>query len=363
MKLTRETAAVTVKRPIKVLQFGEGNFLRAFVDWMIESMNQKSNFNAGVVVVQPMPHGMIESLAKQDGLYHVVMSGYVDGEAKQEVMRIDALQAFIDPYADYEGFLRTAEIDTIEWVISNTTEAGIAYNAEDQLKGPQTGFPSKLTAWLYHRYDHFNGNQKSGVTILPCELIDRNGDQLKEVVHRYSQEWELGDGFSNWLKQHVIFANTLVDRIVPGFPKAKIDSIQQAIGFEDQLVVESEHFHLWVIEGPSSIGDALPSLAADLNVVVTEDMTPFRTRKVRILNGAHTILVPVAILSGLTFVKESVEHDGVGRFLLEALEKEVLPGLGMPQSVVEDYLKTVLDRFKNPFIAHYLESIALNNGQ
>jgi len=360
-RLNRALVSKNQQNPIKVLQFGEGNFLRAFVDWMINEMNIKCAFNGGVAVVQPLPTGLIDRLQEQDGLYNLFMNGIENGEVKSDRVIVESLNTFVNPYKNYDDFIKLAELETIEYIISNTTEAGIAFDEEDKLKGPQKSYPGKLTSWLYHRYVTFNGDKEKGLIILPCELIDRNGDKLKEIVLKYAEIWSLGQGFSNWIENSNVFTNTLVDRIVPGFPKDRIEDIQKDLGYEDQAVCESERFHLWVIEGPKWLEEKLPIKEANLNIIVTDDMTPYRTRKVRILNGAHTLLVPVGYLSGFKMVKESVEDEILGKYLLEALSEEVIPTLDMPKDELLEFKDSVIERFKNPFIKHYLMSIALNS--
>ncbi|GAU75732.1 tagaturonate reductase [Fusibacter sp. 3D3] len=347
--------------PIRILQFGEGNFLRAFVDWMVYSMNEKANFETAVAVVQPMPQGMIDMFIEQDGLYHHIMNGLEKGEPKSDVTLIDVLKQFVNPFEDYEAYLKLAELDTIEYIVSNTTEAGIAFDGSDTLEVPQNSFPGKLTAWLYKRFQHFNGNPQKGTIILPCELIDKNGEKLKETVVQYSKLWSLGSAFEGWIENANTFTNTLVDRIVPGFPRAIIDEVYDRIQCEDQVVCESERFHLWVIEGPKVIETKLPFKQAGLNVIVTEDMTPYRTRKVRILNGAHTLLVPVGLLYGIDQVRESIEDGVVGKFIFDALNEEVIPTIDMDVAELNQFRDDVLERFRNPYVKHYLKSISLNS--
>lgn len=360
-RLNQSMLAGNKDYPIKVLQFGEGNFLRAFVDWMIYEMNQKSDFNAGVAVVQPMPFGLIDKFIEQDGLYHHFMNGIENGEPVRKMTLIDVLKQFVNPYESYETYLELAELESIEFIVSNTTEAGIAYEAGDTLDKVQKSFPAKVTAWLYHRYKHFSGDRSKGIIFLPCELIEYNGKKLKEIVVRYAQEWALEADFLTWINEANTFTSTLVDRIVPGFPKDRINEVYEEMGCEDHVVCESELFHLWVIEGPQSLNDKIPHQAAGLNIVVTDDMTPYRTRKVRILNGAHTSLVPVGLLYGIDQVKESIEDPVVGPFINALLDQEVIPTLDMSLEELQSFKAAVIDRFRNPYIKHYLASIALNS--
>ncbi|NME71039.1 tagaturonate reductase [Flammeovirga aprica] len=359
MKLNRTTAIVN-PRPIKVVQFGEGNFLRAFIDWMIHEMNVQSDFNAGVAVVQPIPQGLGELLDAQDGLYHLLLNGIEKGELINKQMLVDCIQEVINPYEDFNAYLKLAEVDTLQFVFSNTTEAGIVYKEGDQLDTLQESFPGKLTAFLHRRFTHFNGASDKGLIILPCELIDKNGVKLQEIILQYVSDWNLGDDFVAWVKEACTFYNTLVDRIVPGYPKDRIAEIQKDLGYEDQLVVEGEQFHLFVLEGDQKIKEVLPFEKAGLNIVVTDNQAPYRERKVRILNGAHTLMVPVGLLAGIETVRENLENETVSRFINTCLTEEIIPSLPPADGLV-DFKDDVLDRFRNPFIKHYLKSISLNS--
>ena len=250
----------------------------------------------------------------------------------------------------------------MRFVFSNTTEAGIAFNANDKLTdAPQKSFPGKLTALLYHRFKFFDGASDKGLIIIPCELIDRNGDNLREIILTYARQWDLGSSFIGWIKEDNIFCNTLVDRIVPGYPKDKIDYLTKELGYKDNLVVEGEQFHLWVIEGPDYIKKKFPSEKAGLQVIFTDNMEPYRTRKVRILNGAHTTLVPVGYLYGIDKVRESIENKVVGKFIKDAISLEICPTLDLPESELLEFSNDVLDRFRNPYLEHELISISLNS--
>ncbi|GAB3658016.1 tagaturonate reductase [Echinicola sediminis] len=360
--LNRQNVPQLTERPVKVLQFGEGNFLRGFVDWIIDTMNEKTDFNGDVQLVQPIANGMGELINKQDGLYHVQLSGIQKGEAKEETKLITCVRGVVNPYADYDAYLKLAENPDLRFIISNTTEAGISYNPEDEQKDRiSSSFPGKLTALLYKRFDTFNGDQSKGLHIIPCELIDKNGDKLKEIILKYAALWQLPKGFINWINEANTFSNTLVDRIVPGFPKETIQEIQENIGYGDNLVVKAEPFHLWVIEGPDSVKVEFPAEKAGLDVKFVKDQSPYRTRKVRILNGAHTSLVPVAYLHGLRTVRESVEDPIIGTFLNDTIQKEIIPTLDLPKEELEQFANDVMDRFKNPYVKHMLSSIALNS--
>ncbi|MGB5497633.1 MAG: tagaturonate reductase [Maribacter sp.] len=346
----------------RILQFGEGNFLRAFADWMFQEMNEKANFDAGVVVVQPIDRGMVNVLNDQNGLYTVYLNGIKNGKAISEHQIIDCIQRGINPYTNCDAYLANAENPDLRFVVSNTTEAGIVYSPTDKLADtPQNSFPGKLTALLYKRFKHFEGAYDKGLIVMPCELIERNGDNLKKIILQFAEDWDLGEAFVQWVTEDNIFCNTLVDRIVPGYPKDKMDSITKELGYKDNLVVEGEQFHLWVIEGPKSLKEEFPARECGLNVVFTDNMEPYRTRKVRILNGAHTTLVPVGYLYGIDKVRESLEDPVVGSFLKDAIFEEICPTLDLSDEELKQFSSDVLDRFGNPYLEHTLMSISLNS--
>ncbi|MBU2914930.1 tagaturonate reductase [Reichenbachiella agariperforans] len=363
MKALNRTTAETPALPIKVLQFGEGNFLRAFADWMIDLMNEQHGYNHGVAVVQPIAQGMTDMLRKQDSLYHHIYRGLQDGKAISETRLINCIQQSIDPFTMPDAYHALATLDELEIVISNTTEAGIVFQADDQPTNGQLAatFPGKVTQLLQQRFEHFSGQADKGLKFIPVELIDKNGEKLKEAILNYAASWKLSNDFVQWIEQNCHFANTLVDRIVPGYPRDEVKTIQEAVGYEDNLIVSSEIFHLWVIEGNEAIQKAFPADKCGLNVIYTKDLSPYRTRKVRILNGAHTSMVPVGLLNGLETVKESVESDTVGEFVRQIIFEEIAPTIDLPKTELEAYAEEVLERFKNPYIRHELKSIALNS--
>lgn len=361
--LNRQTASITTQRPVKVLQYGEGNFLRGFVDWMIDVLNEKTDFNGAVDVVQPRDRHRttIKALKQQDGLFHVLLNGIKGGKPTQEKRLISCIASALNPYDDYTAYLKRGENPDLQYIFSNTTEAGIAYDENDKSANTiSTSFPGKLTALLYHRFQHFKGSPDKGLTIIPTELIENNGEALKHIVLQYAQTWNLPDDFSQWVNESIIFCNTLVDRIVPGFPQETIQEVKQELGYDDNLVVTAEPYHLLVIEAPESVEEAFPAQEAGLQVKFVPDLTPYRTSKVRILNGAHTALVPVAYLHGLSTVREAVEDEHTGKFIREAISEEIIPTLDLPKEELEQFSNDVIERFQNPFIRHELISIALN---
>lgn len=361
-KLNRQTVPNLPIRPVKIIQFGEGNFLRGFVDWMIDILNEKSNFNGDIQIVQPIEKGIGNMINFQEGLYHVLLEGLEKGEKIQKERLITSVKGVLNPYQDYSAFLRLAENPDLEFIVSNTTEAGITFDERD--KGDHivpNSFPAKLTSLLHHRYQHFTGNNSSGLSIIPCELIEKNGDVLRKIVLKYVDYWSLSNDFKSWIEKEIVFYNSLVDRIVPGFPRNSIGSIQKRLGYRDQLVVKAEPFHLWIIEGPIAIQNRLQLAEVELNVIFTNDLQPYRTRKVRILNGAHTAMVPIAYLNGFTEVKTAIEDEKIGSFIKELIFDEIIPTIDMPKQDLEMYAHEVLNRFRNPFIKHSLMDISLNS--
>lgn len=345
------TDIATVARPERVIQFGEGGFLRGFADWILQKLNDNGSFNGNVVVVQPIENGTCDLLTRQNCLY----THLVRGSEGVEKSLINVISRCVKPYEDFDAYLALAENPDFRFVISNTTESGIAFCENDKATDtPPSTFPGKLTLLMRKRYDLGLG----GFIFLPCELIDKNGDNLKRCVLQYADLWELGDGFKAWVENNNVFTNTLVDRINTGSPKdERID-----LGYEDKLLNTSEFFHLWVIQTEYPLEDELPFASAGLNVIVTRDMLEmYRTRKVRILNGAHTSFVPYALMSGFTTVKECVEDKVMRTYIRDCLLEEIVPTLDLPKDELSAYANNVLVRFANPYITHYLSAIAVNS--
>lgn len=363
MQELNKKTVTTTELPIKVLQFGEGNFLRAFADWMIDIMNVDHGFNHGVAVIQPIAQGTTDILRKQDNLYHHIYRGLKDGKATSEIRLIRCIQKSINPFETKDEYEALVLLDELEIVISNTTEDGIVFKKSDLLQEGilPTTFPGKVTQLLWNRYNHFDGAPDKGLKFLPVELIDKNGVKLKEAILNYARLWQLPNSFINWIQKHNYFANTLVDRIVPGYPKEDVEAIQTVLGFNDNLIVSSELAHLWVIEGPKEIQQAFPADKCGLNVIYTDDLASYRSRKVRILNGSHTCMVPVGLLHGIVTVRESMEDESVGAFIRNIIYNEIIPTIDLPKQVLEAYAEEVFERFKNPYIRHELKSIALNS--
>ena len=351
--------------PVKVLQFGEGNFLRAFVDWMIDIVNSQNLFDGSVVLVQPIKKGLTELVNNQDGLYTLLTRGIQNGKVVEDKRLITSLKNCINPYIDWGKVVNEIQGSDLKFIFSNTTEAGITYKPEPYIKGScQNNFPAKLTSLLYERYLHFNGDKTKGLILLPCELIAENGKVLKKYVLQYAGDWKLGPDFCNWLESSNHFLSTLVDRIVPGYPVNEATEIQKKLGYKDNLIDTAEIFHLFVIEGPVGVQDfkpLLPFTEAGLNVIWTDDMTPYRNQKVRFLNGAHTSNVLGAFLGGLDTVGEMMDDTIFGKLVKHIVFNEIMPSLDMDEKTMRSYAESVLERFQNPFIRHELISISLNS--
>jgi tagaturonate reductase len=361
-KLNRETAGIKQTYPIKVLQFGDGNFMRGFMDWIIDILNEKTNFNSAVQIVRPLRNSKEVKKFEQEGLFHVVQRGLLNGITISETRLITCVTSVINPYSDFALFLKSAENPDLRFILSNTTEAGIAFSSNDtSINSIPESFPGKVTLLLYQRYNFFNKDRHKGVVFIPCELIEKNGNALRVIILHYIAAWNLPNDFKDWVLTNNTFCNTLVDRIVPGFPKEDAIDIQKSIGFEDTQLVMVEPFYSLVIEAPEYVRKIFPSEQAGLNVNFVDDITPYRIRKVRILNGAHTTLVPIAYLRGLRTVKESIHDLYVNEFLLKAIHEEIIPTLDLPENELKKYAADVIERFQNPFIRHELISISLNS--
>ena len=329
MKQLNRTSAPQARRfTEKVIQFGEGNFLRAFIDWIIWKTNQKTSFNASVVVVQPIEKGLVDKLNQQEGLYHLNLQGLQNGEPVDSVDLIDVISRGINPYEEFDAYLALAQQEEIRFVISNTTEAGIAFDPSCKLEDkPASSYPGKLTQLLFRRFQYFKGAKDKGLIIFPCELIFENGKHLKECIRQYIDLWNLGADFSAWFEEACGVYSTLVDRIVPGYPKETAAQLCERVGYEDNLLDKAEIFHLWVIEAPREV-------AAEF---------------------------PVGYLSGLNTVKECCEDPEIGLFVKKVMLEELLPTLNLPKEELEKFAADVMERFRNPFVKHFVTSIMLNS--
>ncbi len=362
MKAINEVVKKT-DRPVKAVQFGEGNFLRAFIDYQIDVMNEKTDFNGSVVMVQPLQNGMGDMINAQDAVYTTILSGVENGERVEEDRVITSVKECVNPYRDYDKYIKLADNPDLKFIFSNTTEAGIAYDPSVKLEDkPQLSFPGKVTAFLYRRYKTFGGDVNKGLIFIPCELIDKNGQMLRKWVLKHAEDWKLEKSFIEWVDASCDFCCSLVDRIVPGYPRAEAEAICERLGYKDNLLDAAEKFLFWAIEYThKSHEDELPTGKAGLNVVWTDDMSFYRTRKVRILNGTHTMTVLAAYLAGKTTIEECMKDPLVSAFMDQGLFKEIIPSMDGDKALLESYATDVLNRFRNPSIVHLLLSISLNS--
>ena len=348
--------------PEKVLQFGEGNFLRAFVDYWFDVSNEKVGWNGKCCLVQPIAPGLAKLINAQEGLYTLYLRGRQNGEKVDAKRVISSVSRCLNPYEkeDYDAMMQVAVSDDLEYIVSNTTEAGIVYDPACQANDcPPSSFPAKLTQVLLARYNA----KKPGVVVLSCELIDNNGKELLKCVNQYIDQWGLDDGFKKWVNEDCTFCSTLVDRIVPGRIRdaAEVARLEEENGYHDELIDVGEIFGVWNIEGPAWLEDKLPFKAAGLNCPVVPDVTPYKKRKVRILNGAHTGFVLGAYLAGFDIVRDCMHDDVIRGFMNKMLLEEVVPILPLDQEDCKQFAAAVEDRFNNPFVNHELMSISLNS--
>ena len=344
----------------KVMQFGEGNFLRAFVDDFIDIANEKAGFNGKVVLVQPIAQGLTDLINQQEGLYTLYLRGSENGVKVDDKRVISAVSRCINPYGEWNKVLELARSSDLEIIVSNTTEAGIVHDTESAFdQEPPISFPAKLTRVLYERWKA----GKPGIVMLSCELIDNNGKELLKCVNQYIDDWKLEDGFRSWVNEENIFCSTLVDRIVPGRIRdpEEVKRLAEQNGYDDPLTDVGEVFGIWVIEGPDGLEDRLPFKKAGVPVIVVPDVTPYKKRKVRILNGAHTGFVLGAYLAGFDIVRDCMHDDTVREYMNKMLYEEVIPTLPLDKKDLEDFARAVQDRFNNPFVNHELMSISLNS--
>ncbi len=349
--------------PVRAIQFGEGNFIRGFLDWMIYKTNEQGLFNGRVLALQCTPHGRtVPKLKEQDCLYTTILNSQVDGKVHKDIDIINTIADAKNPYDEWEAILCAATDENIKFIFSNTTEAGISYKEEQPFNTdvcPDT-FPGKLTAMLYERFKALKGNPKAGVWVVPCELIDDNALELKRIVLHHADDQNLGDEFKKYINEECLFINTLVDRVVSGFPYAEREQLAQELGYEDELMCCGEKFQCMAIEGGDDVAEELPFAKAGLNVVVAEDITPFRLRKTRILNGAHTANVPAAVLSCLDTVDQMMADEVTGKFVRSIIYDEIIPAVNLDKQMLIEYADKVVERFCDSTMHHQLTSILMN---
>ncbi|MBO5303732.1 MAG: tagaturonate reductase [Lachnospiraceae bacterium] len=348
--------------PERVLQFGEGNFLRAFVDYFIDVMNEKTGFNSKVVLCQPIAPGLADMINEQEGLYTLYLRGFENGQQVNNKRIISCVSRCINPYQDYRTLLDCAKNPDLRFIACNTTEAGIVFDDKCKFTDtPADSYPGKLTQFMYERFLHFGKENGKGFVILSCELIDNNGKELEKCVLQYAKLWNLGEDFIHWITEENIFCSTLVDRIVTGYPRTEAKTLCEENGYIDNLLNTGEIFGFWVIEGPESLKKELPFEEAGLPVLITDDHKPYKQRKVRILNGAHTSMVLGAFLAGEDIVRNCMEDEVISNFMNDTIYKEIIPTLTLPEEELKSFAAAVTERFKNPFIDHALLSISLNS--
>ena len=361
------TGYLLKEAPERVIQFGEGNFMRAFVDFFIDNMNEKADFNSKVVLVQPIApipgaFDLKDAINEQEGLYTLYLRGCENGEKVNKKRIISCVSRCLNAYTDFDAVMACAENPQLRFISCNTTEAGITYDPACRFEDrPASSYPGKLTQFLYHRFQTFGSQPGKGFLILSCELIDDNGKELEKCVLKYASQWNLGQDFIQWLQKENTFCSTLVDRIVTGFPRTEAPALNEENGYEDNVIDTGEIFGFWVIEGPQSIRTELPFEKAGLPILVTNDHKPYKQRKVRILNGAHTSMVLGAYLAGQDIVRDCMHDATVLGYMNKMLLDEVVPILPLDQEDCKKFAAAVQDRFNNPFVNHELMSISLNS--
>ena len=361
MKTINEVYKKEVHYPEKVLQFGEGNFLRAFADYLIDIMNEKELFGGSVVLCQPIENGLCDMINEQNGIYTLILRGRENSQPVEKSRVIKSVSRCINPYKDFDSLLEIARSEYLKVIISNTTEAGIAFNPDDKFTDtPASSYPGKLTRFLYERFTHFKGSESSALLILPVELIDNNGDELYKCVLQFADLWNLGGEFKAWLKK-CTFSNTLVDRIVTGYPKKETEAFFDKLGYTDNLLDTAEPFFFWALEVPEDKRDVFPADKSGLNAIFADSIKNYKMRKVRILNGAHTASVLGAYLSGYDIVRDMMNDCEFNSFISETLNEEVIPYIPLPEKELSDFADAVFERFNNPFIDHRLLDISLNS--
>lgn len=361
-KLKVEASPASNLKPVRILQVGDGNFLRAFTDWMIDVANGAGLMNGEVTIVQPLERGIADLLNAQDGLFTVLLRGVQNGVAVDTRRVVTCVKNAVNPYSEWDALVALAQDPSLRFVVSNTTEAGIAYAPEALVDGKcPANFPAKVAALLLARFNALGGAAAPGLVFLPCELIEANGAKLRQFVLEFAADWQLPADFAAWVEAKNVFCNTLVDRIVPGFPAAEAGQLEAELGYRDPLMVAAEPFLLWVIEGPAAIADELPLHKAGLDVVWTDDLQPYRTRKVRILNGAHTASSLAAYSAGLDTVQAMTDDPIVATALKQMMFEEIVPFVPLAEAERRAYAETIMERFANPHIRHELISIALNS--
>lgn len=345
---------------VKVLQYGEGNFLRTFVDIYFDTLNKNGQGGYAVNIVKPIAFGSLERFEKQNNKYHIVLRGMENGQSVENVYKVDSLEQVIDPFVDYEKYIALAKDEELKIIVSNTTEAGICYNENDKIDGFEgISYPAKLTKFLYERFKA----GLDGVYLLPVELIDNNADELKKCVDKYIELWSLPESFKKWNEETNFYCNTLVDRIVSGYPRDEETKahLEELIGEKDELISIGEPFGLWAVEKKGDIEKYIKEGVHNIEVVLTNDIGYYKKRKVRVLNGSHTNLVPAALMLGAVTVYDCMVDEKLSAFVENTLKAEIIPYVSADIKATTIFANSVKDRFMNPFLNHQLVSISLNS--
>lgn len=364
MESMKEIQDVYTKKPlpVKVVQFGEGRLLRALIEPAFQKAVDAGRFAGSIAIVKPTGRGNLDVFQRQSCLYTVILRGKQGGNVTDEAFPITCVDRAVNPYRDFEEFLALARLPELEFVISNTTEAGIVLDPEDRFDAaPPSSFPGKLTRFLYERYRFGGGAKTCGLTILPTELIERNGDRLRDCVLKLAALWKLEDAFVSWVQEACLFCSTLVDRIVSGCSPEELPSLWDRIGFRDELLTVGEPFGMWAIEAPESVAARLPIDGPESPAFFVRELTPWKQRKVRILNGGHTAMVPASFLAGKDLVRECMEDAAIHRFLNRTEEEEIVPYVPLPHADALAFSREVEQRFENPFLDHRLLDICVNS--
>ena len=345
--------------PERVVQFGTGGFHRGFIDYFIDAANRQGKFGGRIVAVSSTGSGRVDSLNDQNGLYTLVTEGLENGRATREFRLVSSLSRAVDAVEQWDEVLELARNPDLELVVSNTTEVGIEDDPDDVPGTPPGSFPGKLTLFLAERALAFELSRDAGLTVVPCELIDHNADRLRSLVLGLARRWNLGAGVIGWIERNVIFCNSLVDRIVPGTPSGeRLQAFEDLLGYRDEMLTVCEPYHLFAIEVRGESPEELRFAEADLGVVLAGDIEPYRLRKMRLLNGAHTLLAPLALQCGVSTVHEAVSDDLIGAFLRRTMYDELVRSLDVPGAGT--FAREVVERFSNPFLAHPLFAITLH---
>ncbi|MDB5196567.1 MAG: tagaturonate reductase [Flaviaesturariibacter sp.] len=349
--------------PEKVLQFGTGVLLRGLPDYFIDKANRQGIFNGRIVVVKSTSQGDSNAFDRQDGLYTLCVRGIQQGKKVEENLINSSISRVLNATEDWAQVLECAHNQAMQVIISNTTEVGIQLVHDDIRHHPPKSYPGKLLAFLYERFHAFGGSEHSGMVIVPTELIPENGKKLESIVLELAHLNSLEDAFIEWLEIHNYFCNSLVDRIVPGKPELTTQTaIEEKLGYKDGLLIISEVYRLWAIEGNEQVKSILSFAEADTGVIIQPDIDIYRELKLRLLNGAHTLSCGLAHLAGFTTVKEAMDDEALAAYIAELMQTEIASAIpyAVPFYQAQAFSFSVLDRFRNPHIQHQWLSITMN---